>query len=91
MADKYDQPRYLVRGRIARAAALAALGQAAAAKKLARSAAERADELGWPGLAWRAWSIAEDFVRARRAVVKCAEGLDEPLRGEFLAAVPVEP
>lgn len=88
LAEKYGQARYLVRGKLARAIAL---GDGAAARKLARAAATHAEELGWPGLAWRAWRTAGDLPRARRAVLKCAAGLDEPLRSEFLAAVPVPP
>jgi DNA-binding SARP family transcriptional activator len=86
LARKYGQPRYEVRGSIARALAL---GDSAAARNLARTAALRAEELGWPSLAWRAWRIANNLARARRAVLACASGLDEPLRSEFLSAVPV--
>ncbi|HEY5948161.1 MAG TPA: AAA family ATPase [Kofleriaceae bacterium] len=86
LAEKYGQPRYEVRGKLARAIAL---GDGAAARNTARAAALQAEGLGWPGLAWRAWQVAGDLTRARRAVLRCAEGLDEPLRSEFLAAVPV--
>jgi tetratricopeptide (TPR) repeat protein len=88
LADKYGQARYVVRGKIARAIAL---GDGAAARTLARAAATLAETHGWIGLAWRAWSIAGDLPQARRAVLACADGLDEPLRSEFLAAVPVRP
>jgi ATP/maltotriose-dependent transcriptional regulator MalT len=88
LAEKYEQPRYQVRGTLARAIAL---GDATPARSLATAAATQAEAMGWPGLAWRAWHVAGDLSRARRAVLKCAEGLDEPLRSEFLAAVPVSP
>ncbi|MGE5180653.1 MAG: ATP-binding protein [Acidobacteriota bacterium] len=88
LADKYGQPRYQVRGKLARAIAL---GDGAAARTLASAAATQAEAMGWPGLAWRAWRVAGELPRARRAVLACAEGLDEPLRSEFLAAVPVAP
>jgi DNA-binding SARP family transcriptional activator/tetratricopeptide (TPR) repeat protein len=88
LAEKYEQPRYQVRGTLARAIAH---GDATPARSLATAAATQAEAMGWPGLAWRAWHVAGDLSRARRAVLKCAEGLDEPLRSEFLAAVPVSP
>jgi len=88
LAEKYGQARYEVRGTLARAIAL---GDGAAARTAARAAATKAEARGWSGLAWRAWHVAGDLARARRAVLKWAEGLDEPLRAEFLSRVPVPP
>jgi hypothetical protein len=88
IADKYGQARYVVRGKLARAIAV---GGGASTRNLATAAATQAEAHGWSGLAWRAWQVAGDLPRARRAVLRCAEGLDEPLRAEFLAACPVPP
>jgi tetratricopeptide (TPR) repeat protein len=97
LAEKHGQPRYDVRGRIVLARALGALGRTAAGRREARLAGKSADALGFPGLAWRAWWAAceldggsDDRQRAQAAVLAAAAGLEDPLRQEFLAAVPVE-
>lgn len=97
LAEKHGQLKYDVRGRIVLARALAALGRRAAALKAARSALTSAEKLDLPALTWRAaWAAfqigggARDKVRAQKAVLRLAAGLDEPLRAAFLSAVPVD-
>ncbi len=91
LAQQYGLPKYEVRGRLAIAAALAAEGQRAAARKSAHQAGRMAESAGFPALAWRAWRAAleagggaEDRKHVEQAVETLADGLDEPLRADFL-------
>ena len=96
LANKHGQPRYVVRGSIANARALAAAGKKTAAVREARSAAALAETSGFVGLAWRAWwaasqisNAAADRQQAEEALARAALGFDEPLRTGFLRAAPV--
>ena len=91
LAEKYGQPKHIVRGKLAAAGALAAVGQIANARRIARAAAQLADEHGLEHLSWRAWDAAGDRDRCSDSVRRIADGLDDPLRREFLRAVAVSP
>jgi tetratricopeptide (TPR) repeat protein len=94
LAAEYGLPKYEVRGRIAMAKAIAAVGDRAAARKQARAAARLADKVGFAALAALAWRTAfeaggggaDDKRRAEAAVAQAAAGLDEPMRADFLRA-----
>jgi tetratricopeptide (TPR) repeat protein len=97
LAAKHGQRRYDVRGHLVMGRALGMLGRTAAGRREARAAGKQAEAMGYPGLAWRAWWAAwelrggpDDRKRAQSAVLRAAAGLDDPLRQEFLVAVPVE-
>lgn len=96
MARRHDLPKYEVRGRLARGRSLAALGDAAGGLAEIREAASLADRLGYAGLSWPAWWTAftlsraeEDCRRAQAGVAQVVAALGEPLRTQFLQAVPV--
>lgn len=98
LAAEHGQPKYEVRGRLALARAHLAAGEGEDARQAALTAARGAETLGFPTLAWCCWWAAHEAgagSRARRNaqtwVRRAADGLDEPMRGRFLAAVPVEP
>jgi tetratricopeptide (TPR) repeat protein len=98
LAATYGQAKYEVRGKTARARALAALGARPTAVLEARAAGQLAAQLSFPGLAWRAWWLAhglsgapQDRQRAQAEVMRIATGLDDDLRSAFLAAIPVQP
>jgi DNA-binding SARP family transcriptional activator len=85
-AAKYEVRGYLVKGR-----ALAQLGNAEAAITELITAAELAEQLGYPAWAWRAWSAAADVTHAPHlarhaadAVQRLADNLDTELRERFL-------
>src|SRR5688500_9969292 len=93
-AAKYEQRKYEVRGGMAKARALGALGEGTRAKRAARCAAALAEQLGMRGLEWRAYQLAyelgeqqADLHHAERVVAWIAEGVEEPLRSKFLAEV----
>jgi hypothetical protein len=97
VAAEHGQAKYEVRGRLAMARAHLVAGEVGPARHAAVEAARAADQYGFGALAWRCWWAAHqagagpDARRnAEAAVLGLAEGLDEPQRTAFLAAVPVE-
>jgi hypothetical protein len=98
MASEFGQPKYEVRGRLARALALAALDEREPALEESRRAGRLAQAQRYAGLAWRAWWTAYQLSRdqtelekATMAVGAVADDLDDELRDAFLSAVPVKP
>jgi hypothetical protein len=92
-AAAYQAPKYEVRGRLVKGQALARLGNAEAAKTELIAAARRAEQLGYPAWAWRAWAAAAEVTsapylarRAADAVQRLAGNLDTELRERFLRA-----
>jgi DNA-binding SARP family transcriptional activator/tetratricopeptide (TPR) repeat protein len=91
LAEKVGQPKNVVRARLGAARALLAEGRRAEGGKQARAAARLAEDLESPHLAWRAWHLAGDLDRARATIRRIADALEDPLRRDFLRAVPVLP
>jgi len=97
LARRHVLPKYEIRGRMVLGSALAGLDDRRRGVAEARRAARLADRLGYPGLSWRAWwatfglsGASADRRRAQAGVRRAADGAFDPLRSEFLRAVPVE-
>lgn len=90
-AAAYRAPKYEARGHLVKGRALSRMGNTEAAKTEFITAAELAEQLGYPAWAWRAWTAASEISHASRpakhasdALQRLVNGLDTELRERFL-------